>query len=66
MRSPDEVKKFMSWYSANLSETSTCAEAYSLTETIWSEEFGSRFYKSYESFRAAKSYYNKVSKHLIG
>lgn len=64
MRNHKEVRKFMDWFSKEIQEHDTMAEAYEHTETIWEMEFGKKFYKNYESFRAAKSHFNKFSKNL--
>ena len=59
MRSPDEVKKFMYWFNQALSEYPTSKEAYEATELTWEDEYEKSCYKSYESFKASKSYYMK-------
>ena len=59
MRSPDEVKKFMGWFNRALSEHDTNKEAYEATELTWEDEYEKSCYKSYESFKASKSYYMK-------
>lgn len=64
MRSPKDVKKFMDWYNAAIPEHESHKDAYEATEMAWRMEYGVVFYKTYESFRAAKSYYNRFSKRL--
>lgn len=50
---------FIAVWFRNLKVSKTHQEAYDKTEDLYSQYFGNRKYRSYESFRSAKSYHDK-------
>ncbi len=59
MRETDLTREFMRRFAANLLTTESNISAYILTEDEWEKESGKKFYKTYESFRASKTYFLK-------
>ncbi len=59
MRDPHLTRLFMDTFQDKISTQRTVRSAYHHTELYWSEQFGNRFYKNYETFRSAKSQYLK-------
>jgi hypothetical protein len=53
------IKNFMQLHSLKVGECDTMLEAYNQTENVWIEETGKRFYKNYQSFLSARTYYVK-------
>lgn len=59
MRDTQQIKLFMKIYAGHLGQGCTALQAYILSEDDWERENNEKFYKNYQSFRAAKSYYLK-------
>lgn len=65
MRDKELTNKFMTSYSRNKERSETLSKAYELAEKEWKRKHGERFYKSYESFKSAKSYHVRKSGRLV-
>ena len=62
MSKGSDVRLFMALYGAELSKHTSARLAYNYTEFVWAVEYGSNFYKNYESFKAAKSRFARYGK----
>lgn len=65
MSKREQVNLFMKWYEGSLSDTDSCEAAYQLTEMTWIEEYGHRFYKNYQSFRACRAHWMKFGRNYL-